>query len=85
MSKTKLYLPFVVWMSLLSYWAYSKGFYITKIPFYGIFDGGPEGNRTLDLCNANAALYQLSYRPMNVSRETFIICMVPPAGVEPGI
>ncbi len=25
---------------------------------------GPEGTRTPDLCNANAALYQLSYRPI---------------------
>ena len=48
-----------------------------------MFFGGPVGIRTPDLCNANAALYQLSYRPMeviidqfeatvqNVSRETF--------------
>jgi hypothetical protein len=27
------------------------------------FLGGPEGDRTLDLCVANAALSQLSYRP----------------------
>lgn len=26
--------------------------------------GGPERIRTADLCNANAALYQLSYRPV---------------------
>ena len=26
--------------------------------------GGLRGNRTLDLCNANAALYQLSYQPI---------------------
>lgn len=26
--------------------------------------GGLEGNRTLDLCVANAALSQLSYKPM---------------------
>ena len=26
--------------------------------------GGAEGNQTLDLGNANAALYQLSYSPM---------------------
>lgn len=25
--------------------------------------GGPDGIRTRDLCDANAALYQLSYRP----------------------
>ena len=28
-----------------------------------VFCGGPERIRTADLCNANAALYQLSYRP----------------------
>jgi len=28
-------------------------------------NGGAEGNRTLDLCIANAALSQLSYRPIN--------------------
>ncbi len=28
------------------------------------FCGGPERIRTADLCNANAALYQLSYRPV---------------------
>ena len=26
--------------------------------------GGPEGDRTLDLCVANAALSQLSYKPI---------------------
>ncbi len=26
--------------------------------------GGPERSRTADLRNANAALYQLSYRPL---------------------
>ncbi len=29
-----------------------------------MFCGGPERIRTADLCNANAALYQLSYRPV---------------------
>ncbi len=28
------------------------------------FCGGLEGSRTPDLCNANAALYQLSYKPI---------------------
>lgn len=28
------------------------------------FFGGREGSRTLDLCNANAALSQLSYAPV---------------------
>lgn len=28
--------------------------------------GGLEGNRTLDLCVANAALSQLSYKPMEI-------------------
>ena len=45
-----------------------------------IIFGGPMGIRTPDLCNANAALYQLSYQPINymlyqLSRhlvETFI-------------
>lgn len=31
--------------------------------------GGPERIRTADLRNANAALYQLSHRPSNISRE----------------
>ncbi len=32
----------------------------------GVFlSGGLEGSRTPDLCNANAALYQLSYQPIN--------------------
>lgn len=31
--------------------------------------GGLEGNRTLDLCVANAALSQLSYTPKFFSRE----------------
>ena len=30
--------------------------------------GGAEGNRTLDLCIANAALSQLSYRPTQGAR-----------------
>ena len=30
----------------------------------GAKDGGLGGNRTPDLCNANAALYQLSYKPV---------------------
>jgi hypothetical protein len=28
-----------------------------------VFNGGPEGIRTLDLCDANAALSQLSHEP----------------------
>ena len=28
-----------------------------------LVSGGPKGDRTLDLCIANAALSQLSYRP----------------------
>ena len=31
---------------------------------YVCFFGGHEGSRTLDLCNANAALSQLSYAPL---------------------
>ncbi len=34
-----------------------------SLPKQGSFVGGPKGSRTPDLCNANAALYQLSYRP----------------------
>ena len=30
----------------------------------GLYAGGPKGIRTLDLCIANAALSQLSYRPL---------------------
>ena len=37
--------------------------------------GGLEGDRTLDLCVANAALSQLSYKPMEI--------LVPVTGVEP--
>lgn len=33
-------------------------------PSYTLFNGGPDGIRTRDLCDANAALYQLSYRPL---------------------
>jgi hypothetical protein len=29
-----------------------------------VYYGGPEGNRTPDLCDANAALSQLSHRPV---------------------
>ena len=39
------------------------------------FFGGPGGSRTLDLCDANAALSQLSYEPL--------LCMVEARGVEP--
>ena len=34
-------------------------------PFSATLVGGPGGIRTLDLCDANAALSQLSYRPIN--------------------
>lgn len=38
--------------------------------------GGPKGDRTLDLCIANAALSQLSYRPYgrNYSLSLTVIC-----------
>ncbi len=44
----------------------------------GCLCGGPEGSRTPDLRNANATLYQLSYRPLLhffqiVSRETISV------------
>ena|GEM_PF-2335463 len=32
--------------------------------------GGPEGDRTLDLCIANAALSQLSYRPVFITQNS---------------
>ena len=35
------------------------------------FDGGPKEIRTPDLCNANAALYQLSYRPKAVLQLSY--------------
>gem|GEM_PF-5140240 len=38
--------------------------------------GGPKESRTPDLCNANAALYQLSYWPIYVSRETKYYIMI---------
>ena len=34
--------------------------------------GGPEGDRTLDLCVANAALSQLSYGPVSACNEVII-------------
>ena len=34
--------------------------------------GGHEGSRTLDLCNANAALSQLSYAPECLIVETIL-------------
>ncbi len=43
---------------------------LSKTPSFmlGVLRGGPMGSRTPDLCNANAALYQLSYRPKNFSK-----------------
>ena len=40
------------------------------------FFGGPEETRTPHLCNANAALYQMSYGPMEYGygTRTFFIC-----------
>ena len=34
--------------------------------------GGPGGDRTHDLCVANAALSQLSYKPINMQRRYYI-------------
>ncbi len=34
--------------------------------------GGPEGSRTLGLCDANAALSQLSYRPIAYLKLNYI-------------
>lgn len=36
----------------------------------GAKDGGLEGIRTPDLCDANAALYQLSYKPEIINLAT---------------
>lgn len=56
-------------------------FHVKQIqPARADFDGGPKEIRTPDLCNANAALYQLSYWPKTmfhvrhsiVSRETLM-------------
>jgi GNAT superfamily N-acetyltransferase len=41
-------------------------------------NGGAEGDRTLDLCIANAALSQLSYRPTDEGRD----CKEPPQGQQ---
>jgi hypothetical protein len=40
-------------------------------PFGGFRIGGPKESRTPDLCNANAALYQLSYRPVYQIQKVF--------------
>ena len=40
--------------------------------WYGHFFGGPEGDRTLDLCVANAALSQLSYEPLYTNIQVII-------------
>ena len=37
-----------------------------EISDFKAFSGGLEGDRTLDLCDANAALSQLSYEPVFV-------------------
>ena len=36
---------------------------LQTVELTGFFSGGPEEDRTLDLCIANAALSQLSYGP----------------------
>ena len=50
------------------------------IPLYHnpFFAGGLEGTRTPYLCNANAALYQMSYKPLG-----FRTVGLP--GIEPGL
>ena len=42
-----------------------KSGFMRNISFLCSYYGGPEGDRTLDLCVANAALSQLSYEPIN--------------------
>ena len=60
----------------------SPGYAVNVVPFdkrnsplttsvNGLQSSGAEGSRTLDLCIANAALSQLSYRPF--SRKTTIL------------
>lgn len=47
--------------------AYQRGFFIVACDVVaGVYcqDNGLKGSRTPDLCNANAALYQLSYEPV---------------------
>ena len=48
--------PFVEYKFQSRKTAHMRGFFVDRI-------GGAEGDRTLDLCIANAALSQLSYRP----------------------
>ena len=36
------------------------------------FGGGLEGDRTLDLCDANAALSQLSYEPVYIVKQEIV-------------
>ena len=43
-----------------SMWQHKK----TDLHTASLFPGGLEGDRTLDLCDANAALSQLSYEPI---------------------
>ena len=40
------------------------------------FVGGLKGSRTPDLCNANAALYQLSYQPINIPGSYIPISLI---------
>ena len=45
---------------------------------------GLEGTRTPYLCNANAALYQMSYKPL-VEENSLYIKGVGVPGIEPGL
>ena len=47
-------------------------YWVNNLGNAGVKTGGAEGNRTLDLCIANAALSQLSYRP-NEARDSSIV------------
>ncbi len=42
-----------------------------RLPVFEYLKGGAEGDRTPDLCIANAALSQLSYRPNRDAESSF--------------
>ncbi len=43
-----------------------------------VFCGGPERIRTAGLCNANAALYQLSYKPGKPAQVRHLLRQISP-------
>lgn len=65
-----------------------RAWYVKSLRFRaGCLRGGPEETRTPHLCNANAALYQMSYRPMNCEivpiPYDLVEVVVRPEGIEP--